>query len=435
MRISPRAAAVAFLVLVASPALAAAQQPATPRLNSETFDSLRWRNIGPEGNRFSAVAGIPGNPQVYYAGAASGGVYKTTDDGITWAQKSVDPTGFLKNSTVLSLYHGGGFLLAGTGFHGLFRSTDGGENWAPESDGFQDADVQVLDVAPTATNLIAGTSEGIYYSSDQGDHWLLTNVPSGTITAVAAAGSFGYANVVTGFFQSDGIYRSTNNGQIWNVVFQGLDASYIATMAAEGSLVYAGMFTGGLIRSTNNGTTWADHSPAAGIGIFAIFPLGNDIYAGSDADGAGVYHSSDHGVIWSPFGDGLPADAPVNALAASTSYLFAGTEEDGVWRIVRTGNAGAGDLAGGPLSLRLAGAIPNPIRDRGVVDFALPAAGVARIRLLDVMGRGRGVLLDSTLPAGPHRIGWNAAGLGTGVYFLRLDAGGGSRSAKVIVAR
>ena len=43
-----------------------------------------WRYIGPEGNRISAVAGVPGEPLVYYAGSASGGIHKTTDGGVTW---------------------------------------------------------------------------------------------------------------------------------------------------------------------------------------------------------------------------------------------------------------------------------------------------------------------------------------------------------------
>ncbi|HSR39929.1 MAG TPA: hypothetical protein VLL95_13530, partial [Phnomibacter sp.] len=46
--------------------------------------SLRFRFIGPDGNRAIAVAGEPGNPMVSYVGAASGGIFKTTDGGISW---------------------------------------------------------------------------------------------------------------------------------------------------------------------------------------------------------------------------------------------------------------------------------------------------------------------------------------------------------------
>src|SRR5437762_14291977 len=45
---------------------------------------LRWRFIGPMGNRVTSVAGVPADPLVYYAGAASGGLWKTTDGGTRW---------------------------------------------------------------------------------------------------------------------------------------------------------------------------------------------------------------------------------------------------------------------------------------------------------------------------------------------------------------
>ena len=54
--------------------------PPTQPGPSDTFDALKWRHIGPVGNRVAAVAGVPGDPNVYYAGAASGGLWKTTAD-------------------------------------------------------------------------------------------------------------------------------------------------------------------------------------------------------------------------------------------------------------------------------------------------------------------------------------------------------------------
>ncbi len=47
-------------------------------------DALRWRYIGPVGNRVTSIVGVPGQPYVYYAGSASGGIFKTIDGGIHW---------------------------------------------------------------------------------------------------------------------------------------------------------------------------------------------------------------------------------------------------------------------------------------------------------------------------------------------------------------
>ena len=48
------------------------------------FDDLKFRHVGPGGNRTIAAAGIPGDPRTYYIGAASGGLWKTEDSGLTW---------------------------------------------------------------------------------------------------------------------------------------------------------------------------------------------------------------------------------------------------------------------------------------------------------------------------------------------------------------
>ena len=61
--------------------IATSVQAQTPEL----WKALKFRHIGPEGNRVSSVAGVPGAPNVYYAGAASGGIFKTTDGGVHWS--------------------------------------------------------------------------------------------------------------------------------------------------------------------------------------------------------------------------------------------------------------------------------------------------------------------------------------------------------------
>ena len=64
---------------VAAPAPAQEAKPADP------YAALKYRFIGPPGNRVSAVVGVPGDPNTCYAGAASGGVWKSVDGGINWA--------------------------------------------------------------------------------------------------------------------------------------------------------------------------------------------------------------------------------------------------------------------------------------------------------------------------------------------------------------
>ena len=73
------------------------------------FQALRWRSIGPyRGGRVTAVAGVPGQPNVYYFGATGGGVWKTDDAGVSWLPVS---DGYFKTGSVGA--HRGGPLGAG----------------------------------------------------------------------------------------------------------------------------------------------------------------------------------------------------------------------------------------------------------------------------------------------------------------------------------
>src|SRR5262245_9052721 len=66
-------------------ALAAITVAEAQRRQAPTPEGLSFRFVGPAvGNRVASIAGVAGDPSIYYAGAASGGIWKTTDGGIRW---------------------------------------------------------------------------------------------------------------------------------------------------------------------------------------------------------------------------------------------------------------------------------------------------------------------------------------------------------------
>src|SRR5262245_18478064 len=81
---------LAFAALGAAPRVFAAEgkkaapADARPAIDPKLYAEMKFRYIGPEGNRVSSVVGVPGDPSVYYAGAASGGIFKTMDGGVHW---------------------------------------------------------------------------------------------------------------------------------------------------------------------------------------------------------------------------------------------------------------------------------------------------------------------------------------------------------------
>jgi photosystem II stability/assembly factor-like uncharacterized protein len=102
------------------------------------YDGLPWRHIGPEGNRFSSAAGIAGDDHTYYVGAASGGVYKTTDGGVNWDEIFDDQPVQSIGALAVSMSDPN-VVWAGTGEgkirshisvgQGAYKSTDAGETW------------------------------------------------------------------------------------------------------------------------------------------------------------------------------------------------------------------------------------------------------------------------------------------------------------------
>ncbi|HEX4619768.1 MAG TPA: hypothetical protein VH135_08560, partial [Steroidobacteraceae bacterium] len=72
--------------LIAIAALGSMAAGAAAAADADKQGDFKFRFVGPHvGNRIASVAGVPGDPAVYYAGAASGGVWKSTDGGNRWA--------------------------------------------------------------------------------------------------------------------------------------------------------------------------------------------------------------------------------------------------------------------------------------------------------------------------------------------------------------
>src|SRR5262245_66624604 len=72
--------ALFILLFALSPLCSVSAQDTT----KDVLGGLRFRHIGPVGNRLTSVVGVPRDPNVYYVGAASGGVWKTIDGGVHW---------------------------------------------------------------------------------------------------------------------------------------------------------------------------------------------------------------------------------------------------------------------------------------------------------------------------------------------------------------
>src|SRR5918911_560840 len=144
MRLRPTSAVLLAITLI--PITLAGQRPAqAPALaggfDASLFRDLRYRMIGPNrGGRVTTVTGVPSQPYTFYMGSTGGGVWKTTDAGITWTNISDGYFAVGSMGSIDVADSDPNIIYAGTGSEGLrsnvsigkgiYKSTDAGKTWA-----------------------------------------------------------------------------------------------------------------------------------------------------------------------------------------------------------------------------------------------------------------------------------------------------------------
>src|SRR5581483_1902675 len=160
----------------------------------ELFSGLKWRSIGPfRAGRVSAVAGVAGNPALYYMGTPGGGVWKTTDGGMIWTPVSdAVPVASIGAIAVAAsnpdtVYFGtgdvsevGGSVNAG---NGVYKSTDGGRTWTHigldrtwhiGALSVHPRNPDEVVVAALGATFSRSTDRGIFRTTDGGRSWTKT---------------------------------------------------------------------------------------------------------------------------------------------------------------------------------------------------------------------------------------------------------------------
>src|SRR6266542_2172232 len=130
----PFAAGIGVIVLLG----AAPEKKPSDEKPPDPYAALAYRFIGPPGNRVSAVAGVPGDSNVCYAGGASGGVWKSTDGGIHWKpvfdEQPAQSIGSIaiapSDPNVVWVGTGEPFIRSNVSLgNGIYKSTDAGKTW------------------------------------------------------------------------------------------------------------------------------------------------------------------------------------------------------------------------------------------------------------------------------------------------------------------
>ena len=151
--------------------------------------------------------------------------------------------------------------------------------------------------------------------------WNHTGPEGGEVRALCVSGTNLFAAAWSG-----GIYRSTNNGTSWTAVNNGLTEINlnVSALFADGTNIFAGTWGNGVFLSTNYGDSWVEvnSSSTASTAVHAFIRSGTSLFMGSQ--GGGVHRTTDNGASWEQMNNGL-LGLDVRDLAVIDTIIFAAT--------------------------------------------------------------------------------------------------------------
>lgn len=327
-----------------------------------------WKPIGPTFiptnntgqingmGRVNSVALHPTDSNTIYVGAAAGGIWKTTNGGLTWSVNT-DSLPTLGVSAIAidpnnpsTMYFGSGDRDNGDAAgYGVFKSTNAGASWTISNSGMGNRTVGKLIIDPNNTSvLIAACNGGIYRSTNAGATWTQT-FSGGFFKDIVFKPN--NSNVV--YATKDGlIYRSVNNGQSWSALSSGLPTSSVsrAVLAVSNinpSLLYVWIANGSVHRgfylSRDSGTSFRTQSTTPNIHDYSTTGSGSGGQAWYNMDmvvdpgnqavvycgGVNVFRSDDTGRTWTIAGywvNQIHADQHELVASPLTNRIYAGND-------------------------------------------------------------------------------------------------------------
>jgi photosystem II stability/assembly factor-like uncharacterized protein len=304
------------------------------QMDASLFSGLRWRSIGPSrGGRSQAIAGSAARPLEYYFGATGGGIWKTTDSGLTWRPVSDRQ---IKTSSVGALQIAASnpdIVYAGMGEtelrgniiqgDGVYKTTDAGKTWthmglektqAISRIRIHPANPDVVFVAALGNPYAPNPDRGIFRSKDGGKGWekvLFRDEKTGGI---------------------DLVMDPKNPDILYAALWEVFRTPHSLSSGGPGS---------GLFKSTDGGTKWTELTRNTGLpapiwgkaGVAVSGADSNRLFAIVEAKDGGIFMSDDAGASWKLIND----DRRIRQRAFYYSRIYGDPQAKDTFYVLNTG--------------------------------------------------------------------------------------------------
>src|SRR5664280_2076968 len=311
----------------------------------QAAETYIWTQLPLYGGNISVLAINPKTPTTVYASTGSQ-VFRSVDGGGTWIALNTSFAGAPPAVMALAIDPvTPSTLYTGTYGSGIFRSADSGDTWTAVNTWLTmgsegrgpNENILCLAINPvTPSTLYAGTLNGVFRSTDNGNIWT-TIIDRGEVRALVIdplAPSTLYAGT-----SGSGVFRSTDSGNHWTAVNTGLATHEqqiwsLAINPLAPTTLYAGNCYGGVYRSMDSGSNWTAVNPNPSAPPYGQIPCPlaidpftpSTLYAGTEY---GVFRSTDSGTTWGTVNAGITGQV-VRSLAIdpkTSATLYVGTQK------------------------------------------------------------------------------------------------------------
>lgn len=364
-------------------------------------------------------------------------------------------------------------VLGSVYFNYIQRSVDGGLTFEDAYSGQDEVNPGLQDHgeerAPFLTELATSPADpdlvfaigktGVWRSEDFGATWAVRRIPPaqwGFHNGGRVAVSLTNPDVVWAGFYMDGtrqLHVSTDRGRSFAPTTSSeLAPGFISGLAADphddkkGYVLFSAYGRAKILRTRDLGASWEDLSgfgdgastssngfPNVAVHDLLVLPdRDGEIWVGTEI---GLFISQDDGASWQSADNGLPA-VSIWEIRVVDDEIVVATHGRGVWSLplsaVPVGSESSQAL---PSSFALHPNYPNPFNPSTTISFDVPAASRVRLTVFDVAGRHVSTLTNEPFGAGRHNVEWDAGGVASGMYFVRMQSGDFSATQAVTLVK